>query len=198
MRIALVEPPKRPAAARASILAAAAGLLLAACSSPSSQPAAPSSAPPPAQATAALKITFDENPAPFRSTGCNASIPQGWYTTARIQETGGVDFTPATFVQKLDSNTVSSLTESFGSRFGACPGAAFTPGKITANGSVCGIVGICTSGTYSTYQFQITGTDANGHPVTADSPVLQLGPRPAGQSIGTAAAAQPSGPPARR
>jgi len=193
--VPLVVPAKRPTATRASIAAAAAGLLLAACGSSSSQPAAPS--PPPAQATAALKITFDENPVPFRSTGCNASVPQGWYTTARIQETGGVDFTPATFVQKLDSNTVSSLTESFGSRFGACPGAAFTPGKITANGSVCGVVGICTSGTYGTYQFQITGTDANGHPVTADSPVLQLGPRPAGQSIG-ATAAQPSGPPARR
>jgi hypothetical protein len=133
--------------------------------------------------TAALTITFTDNPAPFRTTGCNASTPQGWYTDAKIQETAGVSFTPATFTQKLDGAPSGSLVESFGSRFGACSGGTSTPGVISANGSACGTVGVCTASTYSTYQFEVTGNDANGHALTFTSPMLQLAPRPAGQSV---------------
>jgi hypothetical protein len=128
-------------------------------------------------------VTFDENPVVFRSTGCSFSTPQGWYTQARLQETGGAIFTPITLTQKLDGNVVSFLTESFNSRFGACSGMAFTPGMILANGAVCGTIGVCTAGAFATYQFSVSGTDANGHALTFDSPVLQLGARLAGQSI---------------
>ena len=54
---------------------------------------------------------------------------------------------------------------------------------ILANGAVCGVVGICTSSTFSNYQFQLTGIDGNSHTLTFDSPLLQFGARPAGQSI---------------
>src|SRR5205807_193538 len=97
------------------------------------------------------------------------------YTTARVQETSGVAFTPVTLVQKLDGNVTSLLTESFNSRFGACAGGAFSQGVIPGNGAVCGSVGVCTSSNFSSYQFQFAGTDANGHSVTFDSPLLQLG-----------------------
>jgi hypothetical protein len=63
---------------------------------------------------------------------------------------------------------------------------AFTPGMILANGAVCGSVGVCTSSAFGTYQFSVAGTDANGHALTFDSPLLQLGARPAGQSISLA------------
>lgn len=133
--------------------------------------------------TAVLVATFDENPVPFKSTGCNAAIPQGWYTSAQIRETAGVSFTANTFTQKLDGAVSSLLNESFNSRFGACAGGAFTEGMIPASGSVCGVVGVCTSSTFATYQFELAGTDANGHTLTFASPLLQFGSRPAGQSI---------------
>ena len=60
-------------------------------------------------ALGAFAVTFGENPVPFRSTGCNSSTPQGWYTTARIQETAGVAFTPATLTQKLDGLAAGAL-----------------------------------------------------------------------------------------
>jgi hypothetical protein len=158
-------------------------LMLFACQKSSTAPTTPSPTTPPRSAFA---VTFDENPVAFRSTGCSFSAPQGWYTQARLQETGGVTFTPTTLTQKLDGSAVSFLTESFNSRFGACSGMAFTPGMILANGAVCGSVGVCTASAFGTYQFSVAGTDANGHALTFDSPLLQLGARPAGQSISLA------------
>lgn len=137
----------------------------------------------PAQTSAMLVATFDENPVPFRTTGCNAAIPQGWYTSAQIRETAGVSVTVNTFTQKLDGAASSVLNESFNSRFGACGGGTFTEGVIPANGTVCGEVGVCTLSVFATYQFELGGTDANGHALTLVSPVLQLGSRPAGQTI---------------
>ena len=168
-----------PALHTCSLLATTATLLLCvACGSTSASPATPASpTPPAAPSTASFAVTFSENPVPFRASGCNASVAQGWFTTARVQETSGVGFTPSGLVQKLDGNVNSNLVESFNSRFGACSGGTFTPGTIPANGVVCGSVGVCTPSTFSTYQFQITGTDANGHAVTIDSPLLQLGGR---------------------
>ncbi len=149
-------------------------------------PAAPAPTPAPTPSTSSFTVTFDANPVAFTSTGCSFTSPQGWHTQARLQETGGVSFTPATLTQKLDGNAASILAESFNSRFGACSGMAFTPGVILANGAVCGVVGVCTASSFTTYQFSIAGTDANGHALTFDSPVLQLGARPAGQSISIA------------
>jgi hypothetical protein len=126
-------------------------------------------------ASASLVVTFGENPVPFRSTGCNASTPQGWYTSVRIQETAGVTFTPRTFTQKVDGTAPSFLAESFNSRFGPCPGGTFNESAIPANGAACGVAGVCTSSTFATYQFELAGTDANGHALTFTSPVLQLG-----------------------
>lgn len=147
-------------------------VLVAGCNRGDASPAAATPAPTPS--TAAFTITFGENPVPFRSTGCNGAVPQGWYTTARIQETAAVSFTPTTLTQKLDGAVVAFLVESFASRFGACGGVAFTPGTIAASGAVCGVIGICTASTYRTYQFEMTGTDANGHAMTVPSPLLQL------------------------
>jgi len=149
----------------------AAALLMTACGSRGTSPTAP------AAASSALTITFDANPVPFSATGCSISIPRGWYTTAHIQETNGVAFTPTTLTQKVDGNPIGSLSESFNSRFGACAGGTFTPGMIPAHGTVCGVVGICTTSTYSSYQFQLDGTDANGHTLSFTSPQLQLGAR---------------------
>jgi hypothetical protein len=145
-----------------------------------------------------LAISFGENPVPFRSTGCNASVPQGWYTSARIDERGGVTFAPSTLTQKLDGNVSSLLAESFGSRFGACSGMAFTEGEIQAGGATCGTVGICTTSAFGTYQFTVAGTDANGHSLSFDSPVLQFGPRPAGQSMAAPPVLTIASPPSRR
>ena len=139
-----------------------------------STPAAPST-PAPA-ATAVVAVTFSENPVPFRSTGCSFSTPQGWFTDARIQETAGVAVTVTTLLQKLDGSPSSLLSESFNSRFGACAGSTFTPGSIPASGAVCGTVGVCATGPYSTYQFSIAGTDANGHSINVDSPILRFSP----------------------
>ena len=163
----------------------ATALLLAACQKSSTSPSPPTSNPPPPATsnTSSFTVTFNENPVPFRSTGCSFSTPQGWYTQARVQETAGVAFTPSTLIQKLDGNVASFLAESFNSRFGACTGSAFAPGTILANGAVCGVVGVCATSTYGNYQFSIAGTDANGHALTFDSPLLQFGARPAGQSI---------------
>jgi len=134
--------------------------------------------PTPTQSTATLVITFTENPVPYRSSGCSGATPQGWYTTARIQETSGVAFTPSTLTQKLDGAASSMLTESFASKFGACAGSTTTnPAVIAANGAACGTVGICTTGTYANYQLELAGTDANGHTLTVSSPVLQFGAR---------------------
>ena len=157
------------------IAAIAAALLLTACTKSETRPTTPS--PSPAPSTATVAITFGENPVPFRSTGCNGSIPQGWSTTARIQETAGVAFTPGMLTQKLDGTVASALAESFASRFGACGGGAFTPGVIAGNGAVCGVVGVCTTETYRSYQFEVAGTDANGQARTFSSPVLQFGAR---------------------
>jgi hypothetical protein len=158
-------------------------LMLFGCQKSSTSPDAPATPSPATPRTSAFTVTFDENPVVFRSSGCSFSTPQGWYTQARLQETGGAIFTPTTLTQKLDGNAVSFLTESFSSRFGACSGMAFTPGMILANGAVCGTVGVCTASAFATYQFSVSGTDANGHALTLDSPVLQLGARAAGQSI---------------
>ena len=79
-----------------------------------------------------------------------------------------------TFVQKLDGAASGLLNESFNSRFGACAGGTFTANVMPANGAVCASVGVCTTASFGTYQFEIGGTDANGHAVTFTSPVLQF------------------------
>jgi hypothetical protein len=127
--------------------------------------------------TSTFAVIFGENPVPFRSSGCNALEPQGWYTTASLHETSGVMFRVNTLTQKLDGNVASMLAESFNSRFGACPGGTFTPGVIPANGAVCASVGVCTASSFGNYQFQISGTDANGQAATFDSPLLNFGAR---------------------
>jgi hypothetical protein len=173
---------------RTLLAVATTAVLHLACQKSSTSPTtpAPSPAPIPSTSTSSIVVTFGENPVPFRSSDCSFSTPPGWYTQARLQETGGVSFTPITLTQKLDGNTVSFLAESFNSRFGACSGMAFTSGVILANGAVCGVAGVCTASSFTTYQFSVAGTDANGHALTFDSPVLQLGVRPAGQSISIA------------
>jgi hypothetical protein len=158
------------------LLTVAAALFVCACSKSSSAPTPPATPPPPA--TAAVTITFDENPVAFRSTGCSFATPQGWYAQARIQETAGVAVTVTSLTQRLDGAANSNLAESFNSRFGACAGGTFTAGTIPASGTVCGVVGVCTTASHGTYQFSITGTDANAHAVTFDSPVLRFNPRP--------------------
>jgi len=161
-------------------LSAVAALALPACGSSTS---APSPTPPPTTGRATFTVTFDQNPVPFMTGGCSFSTPSGWSTSARIQETAGVAYTPSTLTQKLDGAIAGMLNESFGSRFGACSNMSFTPGMILANGAVCGVVGVCTTtATYHTYQFSITGTDANGHSVTIDSPMLQFSGGPASAS----------------
>ena len=161
--------------ARGSIVVIAiASTFSAACAKNEASPTTPAS---PQSSTAAFSVTYGENPVPFRSSGCNASVPQGWYTTVRLQETSGVSFRPSALVQKLDGAAATFLAESFNSRFGACSGGTFEAGVIPAKGAVCASVGVCTASSYGNYQFQITGTDANGHAITYDSPLLQLGPR---------------------
>src|ERR1700704_6079248 len=98
------------------------GLMFLACQKSSTSPDAPATPSPAAPRTSACTVRFDETPVAFRSSGGSFSTPQGWYTQARLQETGGAIFTPATLTQKLDGNIISFLTESFGSRFGGCSG----------------------------------------------------------------------------
>jgi hypothetical protein len=152
----------------------AAALVLAACGKSATSPTSPPP-PTPSPNTSGFVATFGENPVPFRGSGCSPLTPQGWYTSARLQETGGASFTPSAFVQKLDGNVSALLAESFNSRFGACTGSPFSAGVIPANGAVCATVGVCASTSFHNYQFQISGTDANGHALSFDSPLLQFG-----------------------
>ena len=147
----------------------------------------------PAPATASFTVTFDENPTPFRSSGCSFSTPQGWFTNVRVQEKSGVAFAVTGLTQKLDGNSSGLLTESFGSRFGACSGATFTSDSIAANGAVCAVVGVCTASSFGSYQFSIAGKDSNDHTLTIDSPVLQFGARSSSQvfSVGPTLAPTP-------
>jgi hypothetical protein len=154
---------------------AAIALVASACHKNPTSPTPPPTGP----KASTFSVVFGENPVPFRSSGCNAVEPQGWYTTARLQETSGVMFRVNTLTQKLDGNVSSMLAESFNSRFGACSGGTFAPGVIPANGAVCASVGVCTASTFSNYQFQIAGTDANGQAATFDSPLLNFGARSA-------------------
>jgi len=129
----------------------------------------------PAPSTAALTATFDDNPVSYKTAGCSFSTPQGWYTNVKVQETNGIAVTVTSLTQKLDGGpAVGILDESFNSRFGACSGDSFQSSMIPARGSVCAVVGVCTTGTYGTYQFTIAGSDANGHSITFDSPVLRF------------------------
>lgn len=159
----------------------AAALLLAAAScSKSDSPSTPTTPPstnPPAATTAAITITFKDNPVPFRTSGCSSATPSGWYTDVRVEETAGVAFSPKTLTQKLDGNIASSLAESYSSRFGPCSGGTFDAATIPAKGAVCAVVGVCTTGSNSNYQFEITGTDVNGHALTFTSPTLNFSPR---------------------
>jgi len=142
----------------------------AACSKTATSPT-----PPPAPTTASLTATFDESPVPFKTTGCSFSTPQGWYTNAKIQEANGFAVTVTSLTQKLDGSVATgALDESFNSRFGACGSDPFTPDVIAAKGAVCGVVGVCTTSSYANYQFSIAGTDANGHAIAFNSPVLQF------------------------
>jgi len=162
-------------------LASIAAVLVCAACGGSGTPSTPSTPPtttPPAATTPALTITFTDNPVPYKTTGCNGSTPQGWYTDARVQETAGVAFIPKTLTQKLDGVVADSLAESYASRFGACAGGMFDPALIPPKGAVCAVVGICSATqTASTYQLQISGTDLSGQVLTFTSPLLQLSPR---------------------
>jgi len=179
------------ARALTAVMLAATSLAALGCGGGSSTPTTPT---PPPSPTATLTATFDQNPVPFRPTGCSFSTPTGWYAAARVQETAGVAVTVATLTQKLDGAAVGFLAESFNSRFGACSGMPFTAGMILANGAACATVGACATGSYSTYQFSLAGTDANGHSITFDSPVLQLGARPAGQLMPHLESSPPTAP----
>ena len=97
-------------------------LLFDGCHKSQTSPTTPTTA-----GSASLTVTFAQNPVMFSSTGCNASLPQGWYTQARLQETSGVNFTARSLIQKLDGNVTSLLAESFSSRFGACPDSPYNP-----------------------------------------------------------------------
>ena len=176
---------------RMLIALAATAAAAAACGKSSATAPTPAPAGPP---TAAFQVTFGENPVPFRASGCSFSTPSGWYTSARIQETAGVAVTVSSLTQKVDGATAGFLNETFNSRFGACSGAAFTPGMILGSGAACGTVGACTTAAYATYQFSIGGTDANGHTISYDAPVLQLGARPAGQIAFVGGEASPPSP----
>src|SRR5262249_14799757 len=92
---AIVGPAMSPGRAMRALTIATALAAHVACGGGSTTPTPP----PPALPTAAFTVSFEQNPVPFRPTGCSFSTPSGWYTSARIQETAGVAFTVTTLTR---------------------------------------------------------------------------------------------------
>jgi hypothetical protein len=147
-------------------------LLTTACGSDDDSPTAPTTptpvTPAPAATTAALTIT----PSTLQVTG--GSTPSGfaaectdkpnfWQWNVTITETAGVPVTLTTGITLADGQVLSTNTLSV---------------AIPARGSVTRSPFQCwTQGNGHTAQVTYSGTDANGHQVTATSPTIALLPR---------------------
>jgi hypothetical protein len=144
-------------------------MLSSACSS-SSNPAGPSDNPPQTSSTAGLtggiRVTVNPNPVPFDGkpitdvAGCERRN-NTWYYEMTLEETGGVPVTFHSQIDAFDGFVVNNLT---GLRV-----------NVPANGKVVMNPRWCSAtNSKHTAQHTFTGNDANGNPVTLQSPLINL------------------------
>jgi hypothetical protein len=150
-------------------------LAVAACSSTKSQsPTAPAEVvttpppPPPAPipATGSVQATVNPNPVPFSgqpvtdAASC-AGSKNTWFYEQILKETGGAAVTLTSRIDKFDERVVNTVTN--------------LSLVVPANGSMSIQSRWCSAqGVAHTAQTTFTGTDANGHSVSADGPMASL------------------------
>jgi hypothetical protein len=150
-------------------------LAIAACSNGPTAPTAPTTTtaaatptppPPPVPATASVQIAITPNPVPFSgqpitdAASC-AKSPNTWFYQQNFKESGGVTVTFTSRTDKFDQRIVNSA-ESVSLVIPAL-------GAMTLNSRWCSSERVA-----HTAQSSFSGTDANGHAVTIDGPVVNL------------------------
>ncbi len=149
--------------------ACAALLASAACSGNVSSPTAPSTvtaAPVPVAGTASVQVTITPNPVEFSgqpitdAAGC-AGSKNTWFYEQALRESGGVALTVTSRIDKFDDRIVNNVT--------GLNLAIPAMGALTLQSRWCSSQAVA-----HTAQSSFTGTDANGHTITADGPVVNL------------------------
>jgi hypothetical protein len=127
-------------------------------------PAAPAQAPAPA--TGKIEVLVNPNPVPFSgrpitdAAGC-AGSKNTWFYEQVLKETGGAAVTFTSRIDKFDQRVVNNVTNA----------NLVVPanGSLTIQSRWCSAQGVA-----HTAQTTFSGTDANGHTVSADGPVANL------------------------
>jgi len=162
--------PGRSATSSLAVFVVAASLISASCKN--SSPTAPSDTTPPAAtptptpATAKVQVTINPNPVPFSgqpitdAAGC-AGSKNTWFYSQIARETGGASVTFTSRIDKFDGRVVNTLN-----------GLSM---QVPANGSLTVQSRWCSSQAVAhTAQSTFMGTDANGHSINVDAPVVNL------------------------
>jgi hypothetical protein len=145
-------------------------LASAACTKDNSSPTGPStSTPAPAPVvpgTARVVIAVNPNPVAFSGQpvtdagGC-AGVPNTWFYSQNLTESNGVAVTFTSRIDKFDERVVNSLTnQNF---------AVPAMGTLALQSRWCSSQAVA-----HTAQSSFSGTDANGHTVNIDGPVVNL------------------------
>ena len=149
-------------------------LATAACTGSTSSPTAPSTptpAPTPAPtptavATGFVSVAINPNPVPFggqpiTDTASCAGSPNTWFYQQNFKESGGAAVTLTSRIDKFDQRVVNNVTN--------------LSLAIPAMGTMSLQSRWCSSQAVShTAQSTFSGTDANGHTVTVEGPVVTL------------------------
>ena len=128
--------------------------------------AAPPPPPPPPPATGSVEVTLNPNPVPFSgqpvtdAASC-AGSKNTWFYEQVLKETGGAAVTFTSRIDKFDERVVNAVTN--------------LNLEVPANGSITIASRWCSAQRVAhTAQTTFSGTDANGHAVSADGPVAAL------------------------
>jgi hypothetical protein len=144
---------------------------VAACSGETQSPMEPTSTPvsapaaPAAPATASVQIAINPSPVPFSgqpitdSAGC-AGSKNTWFYQQNFKENGGVTVTFTSRIDKFDGRVVNN---------GAINLVLPALGATTLSSRWCSSQAVA-----HTAQSSFSGTDANGHTITVDGPVVAL------------------------
>ena len=144
------------------------------CGTDKSSPTAPSTPaaaaaappPPPVPATASVQFTINPSPVPFSgqpitdSAGCSGS-KNTWFYEQIAKESGGAAVTFTSRTDKFDGRVVNTLT--------GLTLVVPAKGSLTVNSRWCSSQAVA-----HTAQSTFMGTDANGHTINVDAPVVNL------------------------
>ena len=131
--------------------------------SPSTPPVA---APAPAPATASVQITITPNPVafsgqPITDAASCAGSKNTWFYQQNFKENGGVTVTLTSRIDKFDERVVNTATN--------LNLVIPAMGAMTLQSRWCSAQAVA-----HTAQSSFAGTDANGHAITVDGPVVSL------------------------